>query len=222
VRDEITKYLSTVMQSSADTLAKKLCLDRLSVARELHAMSTEGLLEREMKRGEYLYRMAKKDGKPAQDGVDMSPKTLPAGITAVPKAPPAEAAKPEVTKTTLAEVEPKLRRQIAALEDQASVLQLKLDNEVKHHQVTREEANAALRQLADLRGSLSDAINMAAEWKEKHDMLRQQLDQYDERKRFDAWFGNRPESKASIEGSALKEKMWESWLERSKLVEIAA
>jgi hypothetical protein len=203
------------MQSSADTLAKKLCLDRLSVARELHAMSTEGLLEREMKRGEYLYRMAQKDGKPAQDGVDMSPKTLPAGVTAVPKAPPAEAAKPEVTKTTLAEVEPKLRRQIAALEDQLAAVSLKFDRE----SVLLDEMRAERDKLRDM----LDECQLARDrYKTKSEMLQIQIDQYDERKRFDAWFGNRPESKASIEGSALKEKMWESWLERSKLVEIAA
>ena len=60
-------------------------------------------------------------------------------------------------------------------------------------------------------GALTQAVQ---EWIAKCDSLQQQIDQYDERRRFDAKFGSRPES--------VREPMWESWLERSKLVEVAA
>ncbi|MFM0357957.1 hypothetical protein PQR12_31080 [Paraburkholderia nemoris] len=93
---------------------------------------------------------------------------------------------------------------------------------MKHHQATKENADSAMGQMSELRESLADAINRGVEWKEKHDMLKQQIDQYDERQRFDTWFKTRPEAKGSSDSTSLKEKMWESWLERSKVVEVAA
>jgi hypothetical protein len=242
VRDEITKYLGTVMQSSADTLAKKLCLDRLSVARELHAMAQEGVIEREMKKGEYLYWLTRKDAPAAsKDGIDMHPKTLPAGVTTVPKTPPVEAVKPEEAPAPKVSTEEKVipliyelltvlglpkplaaaieraKKMVADREDEAKAfsgllaqmtdLKTELENVARLQEDTRAECEG-LR--AD-NGALTKAIE---EWKSKSEMLQQQIEQHEERQRFNALFGSRPES--------VREAMWESWLERSKLVEVAA
>jgi uncharacterized NAD(P)/FAD-binding protein YdhS len=115
-----------------------------------------------------------------------------------------------------------LQKKFLTLADKSTVLQLTHDKEVKAHETTRDEANAAFRQLEELRNSLADAIRRADDWKEKHDVLQQRIDKYDERQRFEAWFKNRPESKGSTDSTSLMEKMWEAWLERSRPVEVAA
>lgn len=240
MRDEILKYLGTVMQSSANTLATKLCTDRLSVARELHAMAQDGIVEREMKKGEYLYWLTRKDG------VEMHPTTLPAGVTTAPKTASAVTAKPEVTEKELGSVEEALnlalqlqamtrerdellqkcsvapsdapamahlRKELGELEDKASVLQLNFDREVAAHNATRKERDDLVTEIADLQRECGELMTQCAN-------LQVQIDQYDERQRFESWFTARPENTG--QPSLVKEKMWESWLERSKLTEVAA
>lgn len=99
MRADIEKYLGTVMESTAKTISHKLGIHQLDVSRELNAMFKDGLIEREMKKGEYAYWLTRADAKPAQkvaNGVDIHPTTPPAGVTAVAKVAPVEIVKPEV------------------------------------------------------------------------------------------------------------------------------
>jgi hypothetical protein len=114
VRAEIEKYLGTVMQSTAKTISEKLCMDRLLVSRELNAMVSSGILERKLegngpRHTEYVYWLTRKDSPTApQDGVDMHPKTFPAGVVSVPKSASPVAEKPEITETEVSAVEQSL------------------------------------------------------------------------------------------------------------------
>nr|WKF58775.1 hypothetical protein HUO10_003276 [Paraburkholderia busanensis] len=176
-------------------------------------MVSEGLLERRLegngaRHSEYIYWLTLKEySQTPADGVEMNPKKLPAGATSIPKSTSTSEEKPEVDQR---EVEPGLRRQIAALGDQITALNLKHDREAAAHHQTRCDLDAA-------RGELEQCHLDRDQFKARCEMLQTQIDQYDERKRFDTWFSTRP---AQGEASALKEKMWESWLERSKLVEV--
>lgn len=55
MREDIEKYLGTVQQSTAKTIASRVGLPQLEVTRELNAMTKDGALEREMVKGEYAY-----------------------------------------------------------------------------------------------------------------------------------------------------------------------
>lgn len=111
MRAEIEKYLGTVMQSTARTIADKLCMDRLSVSRELNAMVSSGILERKLegtgaRHTEYVYWLTRKDApQVSQDGVDMRPSTLAAGAVAAPKSASPVVEKPEVTDSDVSAVE---------------------------------------------------------------------------------------------------------------------
>jgi molybdopterin converting factor small subunit len=64
VREDIVKYLGTVQQSTAKTIASRIGIDQLDVARELNHMLSEGLVEREKKLGagnEYYYWLSRTD-----------------------------------------------------------------------------------------------------------------------------------------------------------------
>lgn len=96
---EIEKYLGTVMESTAKTIASRLGLPQLDVSRELSSMVKDGTLEREMKKGEYAYWLTRTDAKPAEkvaNGIDVHPETLPAVVTSAAKETPELVAKPEV------------------------------------------------------------------------------------------------------------------------------
>ncbi|MFM0630723.1 1-pyrroline-5-carboxylate dehydrogenase [Paraburkholderia xenovorans] len=70
MREDIQKYLGTVQQSTAKTIADRIGVDRLDVARELNHMLSDGLVEREKRQGggnEYVYWLARGDVKQAQD-----------------------------------------------------------------------------------------------------------------------------------------------------------
>lgn len=261
MRDDITKYLGTVMQSTAKTIAEKLGLDRLSVSRELNSMVGSGILERKMegagaRHSEYVYWLTRKDaaeGAPnEQPAVSASEKSLIEMVEEVPADASPKVEKPEVDSKREPSVNDLLdvlgvRRdsvfklidaidnanelirerdgllaKLEVLVAQKSELQQNLLKEVKDHSVAVDEANACHRQLEELRQSLAAAMQRADEWENKHAMLQQRLEQYDERQRFDKWFMMRPESKGSGDSTSLKEKMWESWFERSKLTEVAA
>lgn len=59
---EIEKYLGTVMESTAKTIASRIGLDQLDVARELNRMKTDGIVEREKRHGnEYVYWLVRVD-----------------------------------------------------------------------------------------------------------------------------------------------------------------
>ncbi|PVX61282.1 1-pyrroline-5-carboxylate dehydrogenase [Paraburkholderia unamae] len=67
MRDDITKYLGTVQQSTAKTIASRIGMDQLEVARELNHMLADGLVEREKKHGagnEYYYWLSRADRAP--------------------------------------------------------------------------------------------------------------------------------------------------------------
>lgn len=67
MRDDIIKYLSTVQQSTAKTIASRIGIDSLEVARELNHLLNDGLVEREKKQGagnEYYYWISRADRAP--------------------------------------------------------------------------------------------------------------------------------------------------------------
>lgn len=65
MREDIEKYLGTVAQSTAKTIASRLGLPQLDVSRELNGMVKDGMLEREMKKGEYAYWLSRGEVKAA-------------------------------------------------------------------------------------------------------------------------------------------------------------
>lgn len=68
MREDIEKYLGTVQQSTAKTIADRIGVDRLDVARELNHMLSDGLVEREKRPGggnEYVYWLARGNVKQA-------------------------------------------------------------------------------------------------------------------------------------------------------------
>lgn len=253
MREEIQKYLSTVMQSTAKTLSEKLCMDRLAVSRELNAMVSEGMLERKLegaggRHSEYQYWLTRKDAAATpKDAANTKPNSLiEAVVTAANNALP-KVENPEVTEAEVSAVEETLdlalqlqtmtrerddlvrkflelgdkttvmsfKKQIAELEDKASVLQLKFDRETVAHHETRADRD-------NLRAEVDRLRRKFDEMKAHCESLQVQIDQYDERQRFEAYFKRRAEAKGSSDSASLKEKMWESWLERSKVVEVAA
>lgn len=82
MREDIEKYLGTVMESTAKTLSHKLGLPQLDVSRELNGMVKDGTLEREMRKGEYAYWLTRGDVKavpPANVKSDVAPSAPVAG-----------------------------------------------------------------------------------------------------------------------------------------------
>lgn len=82
MREDIEKYLGTVMESTAKTLSHKLGLPQLDVSRELNGMVKDGTLEREMKKGEYAYWLSRGNVKavsPADVKSDVAPSAPVAG-----------------------------------------------------------------------------------------------------------------------------------------------
>lgn len=66
MRDDIIKYLGTVMQSTAKTISQRVGMDQLDVARELNHMHADGVVEREKKQGggnEYHYWLTRGEAK---------------------------------------------------------------------------------------------------------------------------------------------------------------
>lgn len=228
MRADIEKYLGTVDEATAKQIADKIGVDRLHVARELNQMKSSGLVEREMKTGkmksagEYVYWLSNSKAKPMD------------------KTSTVVVHEPYMQAPTKAEKE--LREQNIALQDQLRITREVLEAEKAAHAKTRasistnsDDRSASLR--ADLeREKEAHALNVAElnkviekldasersakELRARCASLQVQIDQYDERKRFDTWFNSRPENTG--QPSIVKEAMWDSWLERSKMIEVAA
>jgi predicted ArsR family transcriptional regulator len=80
MREDIIKYLGSVMQSTAKTISLKVGIDQLEVARELNHMLNDGIVEREKKEGggnEYHYWLSRADSAPAVSSpiVETAPQT---------------------------------------------------------------------------------------------------------------------------------------------------
>lgn len=82
MREYIEKYLRTVVHSTAKTIAERIGIDPVEVARELNRMLNDGLVEREKKQGagnEYYYWLSRADrstetsGEPAAVEVKTEP-----------------------------------------------------------------------------------------------------------------------------------------------------
>lgn len=229
MRADIEKYLGTVSEASAKAISDKIGVDRLHVARELNAMVSSGIIERRMQGGksraasEYVYWLATAK---VPDGVEVHPTTLPKTAVATPK-------------TMNTNIESELRQQISAVQDQLRTAQAALDEEKAAHAKTlknaddgriselqkaldqEREAHALnVKELNQVIAKLDASEREAKALRARCASLQTQIDQYDERKRFDTWFSSRPEN--SGQPSLVKEAMWDSWLERSKMVEVAA
>ncbi|WP_109477661.1 hypothetical protein [Paraburkholderia sp. C35] len=241
MRADIEKYLGTVPEATAKVIADKIGVDRLHVARELNTMVSSGIVERRMQAGkskvasEYVYWLSSSKA----GGVEMHPTRIPASATFIQKTMNTNEC--STSSAELLRVEA-LREQNVALQDQLSIVREALESEKEAHARTRSEqssgdagATAMIRAELD-REKEAHAINVKelnkviekldASEKEAKTLrarcasLQTQLDQYDERRRFETWFGARPEN--SGQPSIVREAMWESWLERSKMVEVAA
>ncbi|ACR29178.1 MULTISPECIES: hypothetical protein [Burkholderia] len=113
MRDEIVKYLGTVMDSTAKTIAARIAQPHFDVAKELNKMHADGVVERQKRTGggnEYLYWLA---GTPratgpspaelaAKNSVPFPPAAPAAAIPIAGEQPPAD---PVVVQELLAELE---------------------------------------------------------------------------------------------------------------------
>lgn len=118
MRDDIVKYLGTVLNSTAKTIADRIGVDRLEVSKELNHMHSEAIVEREKRAGggnEYVYWLSRNDS-----GVGMHPETLP---TAQYNPPATPSVVPEKTDI---DVEEALRNEVGELMGAASQLSAKL------------------------------------------------------------------------------------------------
>ncbi|WP_234775220.1 1-pyrroline-5-carboxylate dehydrogenase [Paraburkholderia tropica] len=114
MREDIIKYLSTVQQSTAKSIASRIGIDSLDVARELNHMLNDGLVEREKKQGagnEYYYWISR---------VDRSVEE--------PAQPPVDETKPETTPVAVAATDV-LERQIVTLQNQIVDLNARRDSD---------------------------------------------------------------------------------------------
>ncbi len=112
MREDIIKYLGSVMQSTSKTISLKIGRDQLDVARELNHMLNDGLVEREKKQGagnEYYYWLSRADRAPEASSQAVETAKRPA---VAPTTEPASAA---------------LERQIAALTNQIAELNARLE-----------------------------------------------------------------------------------------------
>lgn len=235
MRDEIVKYLGTVAHSSAKTISERVCLDRFEVAKELNAMHGDGLVEREKRGGggnEYVYWLTHADD---MTRLEAALDTLPPVENDPPPMPPVAAAIPEEPKLSAAEkdrarLEAEIfdlrasnanrQEKIRVLETQKAALEKSIkEGSDERYSTLQRDMDALTRLQEDTRAECEGLcaengalIEAAKEWISKCDALQKQIDQYDERRRFDARFGTRP--------ADVKEAMWESWLERSKITEL--
>lgn len=110
MRDEIVKYLGTVMNSTAKTIADRIGVDRTNVALELNAMCRNSILCREKRGEEYIYWLARNNTDASVEKVINT--LLPMPVPSVP------AEKPEVPRSEdpLDQECAKLRAQIVELE----------------------------------------------------------------------------------------------------------
>lgn len=219
MRAEIEQFLRGVEGATAKVISDKIGHHRLDVSRELNEMVSEGLLEREMKQHLYVYWLSHSDKKPpseepAQVAVDAG-KSNPAIAESISKNLSPVVAKPEI--------EPMKTETDIAFEKLAEQMRELL--EVFGLPATMTEALDAARTMVDIATSTAqerDALrDENKKLKRERDMLQVQIDQYKERQGFETWFKSRPEA-ANAEHSALRERMWEAWLERSKFMEAAA
>lgn len=222
MRDEIAKYLGTVAHSTARTIADKIGSDRLDVARELNSMHGDAIVEREKRQGsnEYLYWLSQGDAVAKLEEVIGAP-TM-GHVSGDPVTPLVAEAKPEVSSG-------KLDAELTAL--RAEVFDLKASNANRQNKIRDLEARCAtqtetIRQReADhdeirirLTQERDEARQEAKKLTSKCKMLQIQLDEYDERGRFEAWFRSHPEW--SGESDVTKARMLEAWLERSRVLEV--
>lgn len=92
MRDEIVKYLGTVLNSTAKTISERIGADRFEVSKELNAMHADGLVEREKRGGggnEYHYWLARADALPK---VQNEPPPMPSVAAAKPEVQPKSSA----------------------------------------------------------------------------------------------------------------------------------
>lgn len=149
MRDDIIKYLGAVMQSTAKTIALKIGMDQLDVARELNHMLNDGLVEREKKQGagnEYYYWLSRADRAPevTSQAVEAAPQPAAAPATE----PATDALERQVVTLQNQIVDLNARREAAAaerLQIETERDELKVENDSLKQAVAKlRENNAAL------------------------------------------------------------------------------
>lgn len=162
MRDDILKYLRSVASSTAKTISDRIGAERADVARELNALTTEGIVEREKRGADYHYWLSLVDGAAAPV----------AGATSVSAAPATGVGKAEATAATpRAEslIDTKLRELGAA---KAEIERLK--DALKGAAVIADSAGAEINRLKSENATLQQA---ADDWKRNCARLEQRIDE---------------------------------------------
>ena len=158
MKDDIIKYLGTLQQSTAKTIASKVGMDQLDVARELNHMLNDGLVEREKKQGagnEYYYWLSRADGAPA------SPVNQPAIVEKKEESP--------TIPDLVSEVREALSRQIVGLQNQIvdlnsrmeadSATRLQIETERDELKVENESMKQTIAKLRENNAALEKRID---------------------------------------------------------------
>jgi hypothetical protein len=173
VRDDIVKYLGTVLNSTAKTIADKIGVDRVFVCTELNAMCKDGVLCREKRHGagnEYFYSLPRTN---AERAVEREINTL----LPLPMLP-SESAKTDMNvEETLRDevgqlmsVASQLNDKLAAAEDardrlQAEVMDLKITASNRQTKITVLEASCSKLEavIKENASALADRYNAQCE-----------------------------------------------------------
>ncbi|MGA7781142.1 MAG: 1-pyrroline-5-carboxylate dehydrogenase [Paraburkholderia sp.] len=114
MRADIEKYLGTVQQSTAKTIASRVGLPQLDVTRELNAMIKDGTLEREMSKGEYAYWLSRGEApKPAPAASTVECNPVP--VLSLPPVVKQEATEPVAEPSFSTDVVEKMRELLSVL-----------------------------------------------------------------------------------------------------------
>ncbi|WP_257765112.1 1-pyrroline-5-carboxylate dehydrogenase [Burkholderia glumae] len=159
MRDEIVKYLSTVLESTGKTIAARIAQTQFDVAKELNRMHGDGLVEREKRKGgnEYIYWLTGGPRRPSSPAQLPASAPVPPAPAVVAEQPPAD---PVVVQELLAELEAE-RSTSARLRGEVQSLTLELNAE-RVISVSQSAEMSNLKQRVAELVSLSEA-NMAVD-----------------------------------------------------------
>lgn len=116
MRADIEKYLGTVQQSTAKTIASRVGLPQLEVNRELNAMVKDGVLEREMSKGENTYWLSRGEvPKAAASATASTVECNPVPVLSLPPVAKQEAAEPVTGPSFSTDVVEKMRELLSVL-----------------------------------------------------------------------------------------------------------
>ncbi|MFD1558307.1 hypothetical protein ACFSHT_22200 [Paraburkholderia silviterrae] len=222
MRADIEKYLATVQHSTSKTIADRIGIERGEVCAELNRMHSEGVIERGKKPGggnEYLYWLMRNDDVERLEAAIGAP-TMPAVQSEASQDPQVEMEKPEAAQDELDRV---LR--IAELEKERDDLRTKIFDLTRSGANRQDKIGSLEAKVETLRTEVEAVTGQRDELRRENQslsskcrVLQAQLNEYDERHRFEMWFHAHPEWQG--ESETIKNRMLEAWLERSRVLEV--